>query len=114
MTLSEAIRLGAMTGSQAFSVMETHDGATCALGAACRAAGFGRGNDRFSAMRNTWPILAQIARCPALVDGCDTVDAALESVIIYLNDEAKWSREHIADFVLKLEQAAVVTPLAVA
>jgi hypothetical protein len=100
MRLSEAIRLGAMLHPQAFQslrVIDMDTGAvvrTCALGAAEQA---GYNIERESAEES-------LQRCPA----CPPVPFfwSVNMVIAHLNDDHRWTRERIADWVETLEPAA--------
>lgn len=96
MTLSEAIRLGSMLHPQGFARFHgySHDQAsivTCALGAA-EDAGY-----RIVDM----PILRMAATCPAS-EWCRVCHCVYD-VIIHLNDEHRWTREAIADWVETIE-----------
>lgn len=95
MKLSEAIRLGSMLHPQGFEELRSYQyddlGAvigmkTCALGAA-QAAGY-------------WldDICITRLQCPA----CATVEW-LDNLIPHLNDDHRWTREAIADWVETLE-----------
>lgn len=96
MRLSEAIRLGSMLGPQAFHQYETDDGATCALGAASVAVGNGAAYLGFFLEHEK--LLGGKATCPAC-----RVDSLVVSVIVHLNDEHRWTREAIADWVETVE-----------
>lgn len=99
-SLSEAIREGAKMNPQCFSVY-ANDGATCALGAAVTAIG----SPEILAIGwpmeflwNQFPYISRLsAECP--VDECQTC-AATEflGVIAHINDEHRWTREQIADW----------------
>jgi hypothetical protein len=94
--LSEAIRLGAMLKPQGFGWFNTDDGGTCAMGAAMQAAGHIR----------DWPVVKKSpAACPAcpLVRVSDNTHNATGAMIVHLNDDHRWTRERIADWVATLE-----------
>ena len=101
MTLSDAIRIGAMLSPQGFD--GRMDGVTrCALAAASDAIGLHRGVwVKYGALIERFPILTQPAIYPC---GCHA-DVDVESIICHLNDTCHWSREAIADWVQTLEQA---------
>lgn len=97
MKLSEAMRLGAMLGPQAFNATRAN-GATCALGAALSA--IGRPAAVYIFASDYFPVCRRVARHP--VDGDE---ACVLSVIRELNDFHGWTREQIADWVETLESA---------
>lgn len=100
MKLSEAIRLGAMVSAQGFGGLST--GGRCALGAAADAIGIEdwvNGALDYWQLRQQWPVLNASACCPECFDG----EMAL-SVVWHLNDQHRWTRERIADWVETLEQ----------
>ncbi len=92
MRLSEAIRLGAMLHPQTYRDYRTRDAhgvtGTCALGAA-EEAGFPDPMTYLHELR-TW--------CP----GCPA-NGPLPAVIAHLNDQHRWTREAIADWVETIE-----------
>lgn len=97
MRLSEAIRLGAMTGPQLFGKENDNNGGTCARGAAAAAIG-----------KRTWYECNEFLRfaydtrlrCPHPRCYDDKREYNLASVIAYhLNDMHHWTREQIADWV---------------
>jgi hypothetical protein len=109
MKLSEAIRLGATMSRQAFNG-RVDDGNRCALAAASEACGIPfreyvescgthRGVD-YPAVGNTFGEICFIeAECPEcglkrLFSGWPFL-----AIIYHLNDEHRWTREQIADFV---------------
>ena len=101
MTLSEAIRLGAMLHPQCFEWLEgkDHGGVTvetCALGAA-KVAGYPiRDLDRWSQ--------AAVITCPACgISWWGGLGRCLYGAIEHLNDVHRWTREAIADFVATVE-----------
>lgn len=119
MKLSEAIRLGAMMKPQAFGklrrVVYFYKGEprqeirTCALGAALDACGLLMVEDvqlmRFDNVFVHHPeIIATLLQCcrnPMIESGRT---ASVHEVIVYLNDNCRWSREQIADWVACIEQ----------
>lgn len=111
MRLSEAIRLGSMLKPKTEGSL-WKAGKSCALGAACDALGIRQGNDDdFSthALGVEFPYLYAAVRCPA----CRSVQGVwrrlfneeydVEDVIIHLNDDHKWTRQRIADWVATIE-----------
>ena len=103
MTLSEAIRLGAMLRPQAFGVKFDGVG-TCALGAALDASGALGMSETVEAKRyREWNLNAwfQEATCPE----CGRIRSLfMEGTIPHLNDKHRWTRERIADWVETIEQ----------
>ena len=112
MKLSEAMRLGSMLKPQAFDqYVDLENTKTCAMGAAMDAAGligdmwtayFG-GSDHH-VWRETWPWanVPLVAECPA----CDLpLRQKVGAVVAHLNNEHRWTRERIADWVQTLEDA---------
>lgn len=110
MKLSEAIRLGAMLKPQAYTAVLVKGSSTCALGAAYDAVGLlGEGHysiDCYGVILKAFPLLARdIVPCPAcgLVPSGDEDDLA--DNISHLNDNHRWTRERIADWVATIEAA---------
>lgn len=105
LTLSEAIRLGAMIRPQGYGSF-VRDGASCALGAAAEACGIGA--DDFEAVGAMWPWTLRRIFTIEFISGHDwshqqcLVDA--REVIWRLNDVHGWTRERIADYVELLEK----------
>lgn len=113
LTLSEAIRLGAMLRPQGFGDLFQFSYPdltvkTCALGAAYEAAGImSIDSDRDATgwpklTRGAFPILDLLLErgCPACRKlGTDK----LAFVVTHLNDEHRWTREAIADWIATLE-----------
>lgn len=96
MKLSEAIRLGAMLKPQAFHG-EPNRPESCAMTAACEAAGIGTG--LVSDYIEEWPWLGDLGGCPVCRHG-----GRISYVIACcLNDRHKWTRERIADWVAAIE-----------
>ncbi len=119
MTLSEAIRLGATLKPQTHGHFHTPAGRrTCALGAAIEALGLkatpspnGTASNRVTgelqecSMSYRWPeewwaIVNILVPCPV----CSDVRYLL-LMIPHLNDEHRWTREQIAEFVQNVEKA---------
>jgi hypothetical protein len=90
LTLSEAMRLGAMLNAQTTIFFKDGDGKTCALGAALEAIGALRQATGYAGaylptieLMHHWPVLSQEAPCPACACGPWT----LRSVVPHLNNE---------------------------
>lgn len=101
MRLSEAIRLGAMWGPQAFGQFRDGD-ATCAWGSAHAAVGVKQ--HAYIAVPE-WSALDKTAgrlKCPC---SCGTRPLTLKSMMVHLNDDHRWTREQIADWVEGIELA---------
>lgn len=99
MTLSEAIRLGALLKPQRVLDFESDD-ASCALRAAADAVGLTGYPIPYTELWRKFDVLHKWAACP--VDGCWSVvyvDAPIAHVIMHLNDQHEWTRERIADWV---------------
>lgn len=105
MKLSDAIRLGALLHPQCFGMLWEQNlnlqlRATCALGAAYHAAGIVRhGCVDVRDAEATFPIMAREVECPG---GCGRVENCGDTVA-HLNDDHRWSREQIADWVATIE-----------
>jgi hypothetical protein len=102
MTLSEAIRLGAMLKPQVIGSVGNHG--SCALRAAADAVGIEDGSfgqlDYF-ALAQRWPVLNVMRpACPA----CSRT-ATLMCQVYHLNDIHLWKREAIADWVETVERS---------
>lgn len=107
MKLSEAIRLGAMLSPQGCEELRSF-GTTCALGAASEAIGIkiregqqGPGK----ALRERFPILQQRTYHPTVVGHRRYL---VSLIITDLNDEVRWTREQIADWVEMIKSAQSV------
>jgi hypothetical protein len=116
MTLADAIKKGAMQRAQCrgwwfefLSPMELAGPRSCVMGAAYEGA-FGPPPMRgavavITTLRDeleaAFPELRERATCPV----CEMSSRALGSLLIHLNDEEKWTREAIADW-LDLRAAA--------
>lgn len=101
MRLSEAIRLGATMKPQRFDGFDLDD-SSCALRAAADATGVrdvysyssGRNILNYGQLRRLYPVMCTEGRCPA----CDRT-GDLGWISHHLNDNHRWTRERIADFV---------------
>lgn len=107
MTLSEAIRLGAMMKPQAFN--SGSDGGSCALRAAHDALGLssvmtvsGYAVINYSELAHRYPMLHTVSVCPH----CGFDDTTV-SLVWHLNDQHHWTRERIADWIDSLEQPPI-------
>ena len=96
--LSEAIRLGAMMKPQGFGAYFT-GGGSCAIGAALDAIG------RRRLAEVHWPIL--MCRLDAAMIPVQMPEGCVGTVIAYMNDDYKWTREEIADWVEGIEAQQV-------
>lgn len=102
MRLSEAIRIGAMLRPQTRNDYY-RDGGSCAIGAACEAAGirFIETPDLVEAFGPYWFMVGARLDCPAcpetFIGGTST--SSRGRTITHLNDFHGWTRERIADFV---------------
>lgn len=109
MTLSQAIRIGAMLRPQRYGGGMNGAG-TCALGAACDAAGIPElvvcygdlSTINYAAMARRWPILDRMVTLPTAAAAPEPLYVA----IYMLNDCDKWTREEIAVWVSTIEQIA--------
>ena len=100
--LSEAIRLGAMLKPQAFGDYWA-DGGSCAIGAACDAAGVMLADIHY--FESGFEALFRQA-CPACgvtPDDKHTCHAGFCNTVVHLNDTHRWTREQIADWVATIE-----------
>ena len=117
MKISEAIRLGAMLRRQAFhTVYDPDDQTSCALGAAAEAIGA-----LDTTQRNAYTADAQSkaqvwlhwkhVEVPCPLCGLDydvsrnfrSTFHCIQAVIVHLNNDHRWTRERIADFVATVE-----------
>lgn len=125
MKLSEAIRLGAMLRPlQAFDVLfNPETGATCAMGAAGEAVGVldtSRRNawktDAKSKAPKEWRWVVKPASCPLCGDVFDMpvmfprYKRDTQAVIVHLNNDHRWTRERIADWVQGIEETLSTEP----
>lgn len=104
MKLSEAIRLGSMLGPQTFHQLHRAN-ATCARGAALLAIGIKDWAENDEVAHTEWPILFEMR--PELksceICGKEYVAELLVFAITHLNDQHRWTRERIADWVEQIE-----------
>ncbi len=102
MSLSEAIRLGAMMRSQAFRTLFTNDGA-CALGAALLAIGAA---PAVRSVLGRWPWAFVVSvDCPSCARS-----RLVCQVIAHLNDDHRWARERIGAWVAGIEPTDAQPP----
>lgn len=107
MQLSEAIRLGAMLRPQAFGFY-FEAGKSCAFGAAAEASGttsgaWGRADLQ---IRGQWPwVFTTRARCPACLE-----PHHVRRIVAHLNNDHRWTRERIADWVESYERCVQPEP----
>lgn len=108
MKLSDAIRLGSMIRPQGFDKYWPDGKTSCALGAAFEAGGL-RGHiekayngDVTGLLPPIWATFLEAGQqCPLCSWGNQTIPTL--SVITHLNDDHKWTRERIADWVATIE-----------
>jgi hypothetical protein len=97
MTFSDAIRLGAMLKPQGFGPRALGD-RTCALAAAAEAAGIAFPDAwrtiNYPGLQAEWPMLRRSTGCPICA-----FPASMLVIIWHLNDQHRWTRESIADWV---------------
>lgn len=100
MKLSEAIRLGAMLKPQAFGLCYS-DGRTCAMGAAWDAIGklHVTASDPSIDFGDSYWAVAGVS-CPV----CGRASGS-GMAVAHLNDDHRWTREQIADWVETIERA---------
>jgi hypothetical protein len=101
MPLSQAIRLGSMLKPQVFGILRNRWG-TCALGAAREAVGV---RTRAS-VKLPWGWIEQESECPSCAD-----EMSVDWIITHLNDNHRWTRERIADWVATVEPKQESTTL---
>lgn len=102
MKLSEAIRLGALLKPQGFDdgPFGASDQHTCAFHAACEAIGHPRyGGESY----DSWGRLG-VWEAPCPVANCDR-NRYPWNTVAHLNDDHRWTREQIADWVQAIEDA---------
>jgi hypothetical protein len=107
--LSDAIRLGAMLRPQQafYRLFDAGTQGTCANGAAAEAVGLLDVSDPFRprmigiAPKDWWWSARDEGACPACPDFVDTTT----QIVIHLNNEHRWTRERIANFVESRERA---------
>lgn len=105
LSLSQAMRLGSMLRPQAFGDYQDGQG-TCALAAAYEAVNQDPenddGGDPFGGIPER---VNQRCQCPACkrIEYADDCGFAMGYVIAHLNDDHRWTREQIADWVETIE-----------
>lgn len=102
MKLSEAIREGAKLRPQCFGT--PFNVGSCALGAAYEAT---YKETTFSKLLcKEYPLLIKEIKVPKILQNCypRTSQVCISSLIANLNDQVRWSREKIADWVEKIEK----------
>lgn len=105
MKLSEAIRLGALTGPQCFELICLDD-ATCAIGSAFKAIGkLNVLSFTYQQFRVEFPIVLIVDQQPCPACGDELHLSFGHSLIPHLNDTHRWTRERIADWVEGIERA---------
>lgn len=111
MRLSEAIRLGAMLRPQGFGELFTRHGdqiASCAFGAADEALTVeepdaSHDDAEISPVYRLYPFVSWMhVDCPACVRRRWRAEP-VESIVHHLNDDHRWTREAIADWVATIE-----------
>jgi hypothetical protein len=113
MKLSEAIRMNGMMKPQGFGIRALYSKeAPCAIGGALQVVG---ATQTHETLAKIWPWVSRNTRCP----GCDsTGDSSLRcealrrrefdltlNILWHLNDQHKWTRQQIADWVETVEPA---------
>ncbi len=113
MTLSEAMRLGASLHPQSHGFLFLLDSegkrvASCALGAAYEAAGHPEFSVGCFEVPEAWRHEMHTTRaCPA----CAHIEGHVIYLIAHLNDDHRWTREAIADWLDGREAVAVPVPV---
>lgn len=106
MPLSTAIRLGSMLGHQCFERYTDPEGGACAMGAAGLAIGLTV--SRFSELPEEWQDFMRDVLDPMDCPCCGLTQELrykapnpklLSSLVPHLNDNHKWTRERIANFI---------------
>ena len=106
MRLSTAIRLGSLLKPQEFGG-EGYHGRSCALRAAAEAVGIvddWGGVLDYAAIQQRWPWIGTSLAIPTR-----SYCALAMDTIVFLNDEERWTREQIADWVQGQEEAHAPT-----
>lgn len=101
---SAAIREGAKLRPQTTETYFDSLGRSCALGAGLEAC-FGYEDDNMAKLVGMYPYLQSVlVSCPAA--GCDAgiTDVTIEGLIPHLNDDHRWTREAIADWLYAVEE----------
>jgi hypothetical protein len=104
MKLSEAIRLGSMLKRQGFGSSAFDPDRSCVLLAACDAIGEAHNNAGIVALYEShWRWAAAKAKCPECqFDG--NGHFSVTGISAHLNDDHRWTRERIADWVESVER----------
>lgn len=101
MKLSEAIRLGSLTGPQIRGHLYDGKGGSCALGGVFSAIGVALCEEEDSPhLHDFWPWVDAPHRCPE----CNGLEPRVTFIISnHLNDDHRWTREKIAAWVASIE-----------
>ncbi len=103
--LSDAIRLGATFRPQCFDTF-FKDGGSCAWGAAFESIGIEKFDSEkmIQAIKDRWPSVKGMCFCPECGEGHDsaTTSCSIYATIAVLNNDHKWSRERIADWLASI------------
>lgn len=112
MELSEAIRVGAkLRPRQAFYEWFDKSGGSCVLGAAMEAVGVARFPDTYAyhgKCPDSWKWTTREGQCPA----CEEERDQIQSLLRHLNNDHRWTRERIADWVESEEAIKPPAPVA--
>jgi hypothetical protein len=99
-----------MMGDQLYGKLIDDRGGSCAMGAACLAAGFISKESSlkyYSGVMVAWPWMDRTISCPSC--GCEFRTSlgatGVWSAVVHLNNNHRWLREQIADWVETIEQA---------
>jgi len=98
MRLSVAIRLGSMMKAQITHRYRSETG-TCAYGAALEAVGTASTNFNYKEVVRLWPYVAAFAEDPLMAGKLFAYGD-----VLWRNDDLKWTRETIADWVEEREK----------
>jgi len=111
MLLSEAIRLGAMLGSQAFGIRHGGDGSSCVLGAVEDACGGIKAEKAFPWIFGfaTNPVTGDEQPVNVIMAGLNNNGSDFH---LSNNPRRSWSRERIADWVESIERERGLIPAA--
>lgn len=102
-SFSEAIREGSKLNPQGFFALE-HQGKTCAIGAALSAIGYADIGEAWPSAAEMYPYLSTRAGRDCPVVECEEFHLRIYGVIAHLNDEHRWTREAIADWLEREEE----------
>jgi hypothetical protein len=108
MKLSELMRLGSMLRPQGFGKLMTSDGRSCAFGAAMEVLGKDTNPGHLEELWEIfdWTDEGASRDCPAAC-GRKGIPGGL---ILHLNDDHRWTREKIADWVESIEPSESPSP----